>query len=210
MDKKMKYNEKWAPYNLHRWSPRKDETALLVIDMQNYFRELAKEILPPLKSFIEECRENQIPVIYTAHGHIDPEKDGGILKEWWEDLIIFGSYEHKLIAEIAPKEGEKIIAKKRYSAFYKTDLEAYLRGLGIKDVIISGVMTNLCCETTAREAFERDFRVFFLADGTATADQELHTSSLINLAFGFATIYTFEEIREKLGFNTKESRGGEI
>jgi isochorismate hydrolase len=65
-------------------------------------------------------------------------------------------------------------------------------------------MTNLCCETTARDAFVRDFRVFFLADGTATANHDLHLSSLKNLAFGFATITTFGELGEQLGFRIKK------
>lgn len=191
-------------YNLHRWRPRKEVAALLVIDMQNYFRETAKEIIVPLAAFTNHCRENGIPVIYTAHGHKDAERDGGLLKEWWHDLIIIGTPEHAIIDEIAPHEGDPVIYKNRYSAFYETVLGEELRNLGIRDLIIAGVMTNLCCETTARDAFVRDFRVFFLADGTATVSPDLHLASLKNLAFGFATITTIKELEGQLEFGMKE------
>jgi isochorismate hydrolase len=83
-----------------------------------------------------------------------------------------------------------IIPKKRYSAFHGTNLENILREREVKDLVIGGVMTNLCCETTARDAFVRDFRVFFLADGTSTVSEDYHLAALKNLAYGFATILT--------------------
>lgn len=76
--------------------------------------------------------------------------------------------------------------KHTYSGFYNTDLERHLKETGKTEVIITGVMTNLCCETTAREAFIRGFRVFFSSDATATINEDLHVSSLKSLAYGFA------------------------
>ncbi|HNR14077.1 MAG TPA: isochorismatase family protein [Thermodesulfobacteriota bacterium] len=183
-----------AKWNSHHWIPRKDVAALLVIDMQMFFASLAREILKPLRHLIQTCRIQDVPVIYTAHGHRDPHKDAGMLGIWWHDLIIEGTGDHRIIKEIAPEPGEKVLPKRRYSAFFGTDLDQYLRGKGIEDLIISGVMTNLCCETTARDAFIRDYRVFFLADGTATIDPELHTATLKNLAFGFATVLTIADV----------------
>jgi nicotinamidase-related amidase len=90
------------------------------------------------------------------------------------------------------------IPKKRYSAFFGTDLDKVLRSRGIRDLIISGVMTNLCCETTARDAFMKDYRVFFLIDGTATRRSELHLATLKNLGFGFAYLLTCDELIQKL------------
>lgn len=69
-----------------------------------------------------------------------------------------------------------------------------LRCLGVSDVIITGVMTNLCCESTARDAYFRDYRVFFVMDGTGTVDEELHLATLKNLAFGFAYVTDTEQI----------------
>lgn len=79
-----------------------------------------------------------------------------------------------------------VVEKETYSAFRKTGLEELLREMGVEEVIVSGVMTNLCCETTAREAFVRGFRVFFSTDATATTSADLHEATLKNLAYGFA------------------------
>ena len=109
-------------------------------------------------------------------------------------MCIEGSEESKVPDEIAPLENEKIIYKHRYSAFYNTDLETVLRVQKIEDVAICGIMTNMCCESTARDAYYRDYRVFFPADGTGSVTEEMHIGSLLNLAFGFASVTTTEEI----------------
>ena len=104
-------------------------------------------------------------IFFTRHRHLDPAEDGGMMAEWWGDLLIEGSPDAELIPELRPQEGELLIEKSRYSAFLNTPLEHELRQRRVTDVIVGGVMTNLCCETTARDAFMRDFRVFFLLDG---------------------------------------------
>ena len=177
---------------------RKERSALLVIDMQEYFREISRPILFSLRNLISTCRDEQVPVIYTQHGYTDPLKEAGLLNTWWGDAIIIGSREWKWIMETAPHEEDTIIPKTRYSAFYKTELENHLHLLGIEDLIIAGVMTNLCCETTARDGFMRDFRIFFLSDGTATVLKDHHTATLRNLAYGFAYIKRCEECVEEL------------
>ena len=60
--------------------------------------------------------------------------------------------------------------------------------------MICGIMTNMCCESTARDAYYRDYRVFFLADGTGSITEEMHLASLLNLAFGFAWVTSAESI----------------
>jgi isochorismate hydrolase len=177
---------------------RKGAAALLVVDMQCYFEAIAQDILGTVRSAIEGGRRAGIPVLYTQHGHRNPTEDGGMLCTWWGDLIQEGSAEAELIAAIAPQSGERVIRKCRYSAFFGTELDTVLRSLKISDLIIAGVMTNLCCETTARDAFMRDYRVFFLADATATASEELHLAALRNLAFGFAHVVDTGEVLEML------------
>ncbi|XXG60368.1 hypothetical protein AAC387_Pa04g2295 [Persea americana] len=73
-----------------------------------------------------------------------------------------------------------------------------LRDKGIEEVIITGVMTNLCCETTARDAFVRGFRVFFSTDATATSSREMHEATLLNLGYGFAYLVDCNSL--KMGF----------
>jgi len=68
----------------------------------------------------------------------------------------------------------------------------------IEDLVISGVMTNMCCESTTRDAYYRDFRVHFLADATGTVTEAMHRASLLNLSFGFARVTTTEQIISEL------------
>jgi isochorismate hydrolase len=172
--------------------------ALLAIDMQNFFHRIAQPVLENILRVIQSCRQKNIPVIFTQHGHTKPESDGGVLREWWGELIISGTEDWKFLPEIRIDPKDTVIPKKRYSAFFRTDLDKILRSRKIRDLIISGVMTNLCCETTARDAFVRDYRVFFLIDGTATGRSELHLATLKNLGFGFACLITCDELIQTL------------
>ena len=83
--------------------------------------------------------------------------------------------------------------------FYGTDLEIVLRVLRVEDLAICGVLTNLCCESTARDAFFRDFRVFFHADATGTDSEEMHLASLLNLGYGFAYVTTAKRTIRQMG-----------
>lgn len=177
-----------------RAMPRPEQSALIVVDMQEHFRALAGGIMPRLAELIAACRRRNLPVIYTQHAHQSLQRDGGMLAQWWDQVILTGTPEARLMPEVAPLPGDKIVAKNRYSAFYGTDLEKHLVHMGVRDLLIGGVMTNLCCETTARDAFVRDYRVFFLADGTATASEDFQRATLINLAFGFAYLVTCQQI----------------
>ncbi|KAJ8433445.1 hypothetical protein Cgig2_017405 [Carnegiea gigantea] len=155
----------------------------------NHFATMAKPILPAITTTITLCKGAGIPVILTRHRH-KPGDDGGVLGEWWfGDLIIDGTPESELIPEVvtaAAVKAEEVVEKNTYSAFQNTHLEERLREMGVKEVIVTGVMTNLCCETTARDAFVRGFRVFFSTDATATSSTELHEATLKNMAYGFA------------------------
>jgi len=64
----------------------------------------------------------------------------------------------------------------------------------VEDLVITGVLTNLCCESTARDAYFRDYRVFFTADGTATINERMHLASLLNVAYGFGYVTTVEQL----------------
>jgi len=187
-----------GPYRKRKVKVHPKHAALLVIDIQNYFHRILQPILKNLLKVIQSCRQKDIPIIFTQHGHTDPPTDGGVLEQWWGEVILYGTKDWKFLPEIKMELKDTILPKKRYSAFYETDLEEILRSKGIQDLIISGVMTNLCCETTARDAFMRDYRVFFLVDGTATGKDDHHLATLKNLGFGFATLLTRDELIRNL------------
>ena len=111
---------------------------------------------------------------------------------------LHGTKDWLFLPEVTVESRDIVLPKKCYSAFYETDLEKILRSKGIQDLIISGVMTNLCCETTARDAFMRDYRVFFLIDGTATGRGDHHLATLKNLGFGFPYLMTCDELVQAL------------
>jgi len=199
------------PHNLHRMSLRAKKSCLLVIDMQNEFLtdtgadffHNAEDIVPNVKRVIEACRKAGIPVIYTGHRHEDPAVDGGMTAEWWPEIksgrcLIKGKKGAEIFGPLTPRKGERVIWKRRYSAFHGTDLDAVLRGMDVTDLIITGILTNVCCETTARDAFMRDFRVFFVADATATSEPEFQTATLRNLAYAFAYVLTVESLLKQI------------
>lgn len=174
-------------------------SALLVLDMQNFFLDRsshahipsAKVIIPSIKKLISEYYENALLVIFTHHIHSHEKKD--LMGRWWRDLIKQDE-ERSLITREFDTNQATTILKNQYDAFYGTDLENILRREGITQVVITGVMTHLCCETTARSAFMRGFEVFFTVDGTATYNEEFHRATLLNLAHGFAVPVLMEEL----------------
>ncbi|KAL5070804.1 hypothetical protein RYX36_021691 [Vicia faba] len=185
-------------YEVRKRNPNPKSCALLVIDMQNYFSSMASPILTNLNTTITLCRRASIPIIFTRHSHKSPS-DHGMLHEWWPgDLITDGTVEADLITALDRKEGDMVVEKSTYSAFRKTGLEEKLVEMGVDEVIVTGVMTNLCCETTAREAFIRGFRVFFSTDATATSEVDLHEATLKNMAYGFAYLVDSHCLKQAL------------
>jgi nicotinamidase-related amidase len=198
--------ERIRPYNQHEMRLNVAASALIVIDMQRFFLEAASPtftcggvaILPTVKRVIDAYRRANRPVIFTQHAHHPGDLDCGIMGWWWRGKCLEGSPESGVHADLAPMPGEKVVSKHRYSAFYNTDLETVLRCLRVEDIVVTGIMTNLCCESTARDAYYRDYRVFFLADGTGSINEEMHLASLLNLAFGFAYVVTSDAIVDRL------------
>lgn len=184
------------PYRGRKAMPEPKQAGLLVIDLQNYFSRIVQPVLENILSVIQSCRHRGIPILFTQHGHTHPESDGGELIDWWGEVIVRGTEDWKLIPEIEVESGDIVLSKKHYSAFLETELNSMLQSKGIKDLIISGVMTNLCCETTARDAFMRNYRVFFLIDGTATGRSDHHLATLKNLGYGFAYLLTCQDLIE--------------
>ena len=167
-------------------------SALLILDMQDYFLEpdshayipSVAAILPNLKALIDAYAQHHLPVIFTQH--LNTPENAGSMKTWWRDLITPQNSLSAITHQFDLSKGT-LVQKTQYDAFYNTDLEDLLRGKNVRQVVICGVMTHLCCETTARSAFVRGFEVFFTIDGTATYNQDFHLATLMNLSHGFAT-----------------------
>lgn len=167
-----------------------DASALLVIDMQKYFLDKgshafipsATAIIPNIKRLIKYFRRKR-PIIFTQH--INTPKNAGMLKKWWNDIITTDNDYYELDKELYVPNAP-VVVKTQYDAFYKTNLKKLLLKHRVRQVVITGVMTNICCETTARSAFVQGFEVFFVVDSTATQNVQMHKATLVNLAYGFA------------------------
>jgi bifunctional isochorismate lyase/aryl carrier protein len=178
-------------------------SALLVVDMQRYFLDGASHafvpsavpVVPRIRGLAERFIERGLPVVLTRH--LNTDDDAGMLARWWRDVI----REDDPLSAITPElalPGAVTVRKSQYDAFHWTELEEVLRGRGVERIVVSGVMTHLCCETTARAAFVRGFAVFFLVDGTATYREEYHRATVLNLSHGFAVPVLAEDIAKRL------------
>ena len=178
--------------------PDTRRTALLVLDMQNYFLDekshayipATDAIIDNINKLVISSRKKDIPVFFTRH--INDESDSGNMGKWWNDIIRQNDPGSQLSDKLETY-GE-IIIKSQYDAFYKTELEHKLLSYGISDILITGVMANLCCETSARSAFVHGFRPFFIVDCTAAYTYKLHYGSCLNIAHGFGQLVGSWEI----------------
>jgi len=105
-----------------------------------------------------------------------------------------GSWEGDFYGDVRPLPGEPVVTKHRYSAFHNTDLDSILRAHGIRTIILTGVATNVCVETTAREGFVRDYYVVFTSDGTATYSADDHNATLRNIDRFFGEVTTIADL----------------
>jgi len=179
------------------FSPR--QSALLVLDMQAYFLDPASHAYVPsaqaivagITQLVEAYYSLGKPIVFTQH--INTAEDAGMMSRWWKDLITAQNPLQRIIPAIDLDKG-KLIQKSQYDAFFHSSLDDLLRASQVRQLVLCGVMTHLCCETTARSAFMRGFEVFFPVDGTATYTLEHHKASLVNLAHGFASIILMKDI----------------
>ncbi len=176
------------------------KTALLVIDVQNEYFD-GKWPLPEgsaalerIEQAIDTSQSTGATIVYVQHAVANP--DYGI--------FVPGSHGFALHARLHPRPGDPRIVKHYPGSFSNTELETTLRQRNIETLVISGYMTHMCCDTTAREGFQRDFRILFLSDATATRDgqhptlgtiahHELHRTTLITQASMFAQVVPTSE-----------------
>ncbi|MCG3215970.1 MAG: isochorismatase family protein [Candidatus Heimdallarchaeota archaeon] len=176
-----------------------NKAALLVLDMQDFFVKhdshanvpSIESIIPTINNLISFMKDRRRPIIYTKH--ITSENPEDLMKKWWKDVISSDDEQSEISQKIDSGKGI-IISKDSYSAFNNTDLKRILGKLSVEQVIITGVMTHLCCETTARDALMNGFEVFFVVDGTATFNEELHIGTIRAISHGFGICLSSEEI----------------
>jgi biuret amidohydrolase len=196
-------------------------TALLVIDVQNeYFKEggpafipAARSVLPHILELRDAARQTGALVAYIQHVKRADGSDIGRTCDFRPPtsprILVEGTPEAELLADLQPQPGEVVIRKRRFSSFLHTDLACVLATRDIDTVIIAGYMTSFCCETTARDAHDRDFRVLFVRDAVEGPDlrapdgrpvphQQVLENTVTALRAGFAEIVTVADVASRL------------
>ncbi len=191
----------------------KQDTALLIVDMQNGFcdangsmaklgfdyRRLAEPI-GACRQLLDAARETGIRTMFTQYVYRADFSDGGVVVDEVfpglknVGLCIDGSWDAAIVEQLEPHDGEVIIKKNRPSAFYSTPFESYLRSMKIQNLVICGVTTNICVETTARDASQRDYRTFVVSDAVGEVEQDRHDAALKSLGYLFARVLTVAEV----------------
>jgi ureidoacrylate peracid hydrolase len=191
-----------------------EHTALVVVDVQNDFcapggmmdhegldLSFVQAMASRIPSLIDAARIAGTLVVFIRNVY-STDANVYLSDSWLEqasrrrqgsyterDVCAAGSWEGDFYGDVRPQPGEPVVTKHRFSAFHNTDLETILRSHAIRTVVMTGVASNVCVETTARDAFVRDFYVVFLDDGTATYAEEDHQATLrvIDRFFGEVT-----------------------
>jgi ureidoacrylate peracid hydrolase len=197
-------------------------TALLVIDMTKaYFTQdspaylpTAEEILPRLNRLIALCRSKDMMIIYTRPAHRADGSDMGLLALFLpsfrdEKMDQARRDRMELYSGLDVKEGDIVIDKIRFNIFEGTELDLVLRQRGIDTLIIGGVATNTCCDMTAKQASQLNYRVIFLSDGNGAralpkfgggqyTPEEVQQFVLSTLASVWAQVASVDEVMAEI------------
>jgi ureidoacrylate peracid hydrolase len=186
---------------------------LLVIDVQNdfcakggWFDEYANDLtlihraVDRMVDFIDVARRAGVPPIFVRaiydRIYLSPPM---LERHARTGLGIDHCHEGTWGAEffrVEPAEGELVFTKHRYSAFKDTELNAYLRAQRVENLILAGTTSNVCVESTARDAYMMDYHVVFLSDASATYQAEAHEATLANIRRAFGIVASTDEVIE--------------
>ena len=192
------------PFAPATWDLVPGRTALVLIDLQNDFLHERgwyaesgidithmRRVLEPTRRLLAAARPAEVPVIWTRHGFRDATdagpffglrpflRDGGLRRDTWG----FQVYD-----ELVPDDEDWLVEKNRLSAFYNTNLELILRGLGAETVLIGGVLTNQCVAATSKDAMFRDFKPIVVEECTGTTLPHLHEPALEMVRVGWGEV----------------------
>lgn len=195
--------------------------ALVIVDMQNDFVRVgaplevpeARPTIPTHQRLLTACRERGVPVIYTKFV-AGPERT--LVWEWspvlappvrccWKGVLRHYPDVDKeldcsdIIEEIYPEPGDPIVDKFGYGAFHNTNLEDLLEARHVESVLVTGTVTQICVEETARESFKRGYRTTIVSDAVSSYMPDLHAAVLKNFALKFGWVSTAAEVIRGLG-----------
>jgi ureidoacrylate peracid hydrolase len=186
---------------------------LIVVDVQNDFVSAegsaarrgedvtaALSIVPRLTRLIDEARRVGLTIIYVKTTHSEwTDAPSWIYRSSQKSGLNTcreGSWGAEFYEGISPLPSERVVIKHRYSAFINTDLNTVLKARDIQSVLVTGVATNVCVETTARDAYMFDYYVTVVEDCAAAYDAKLHSATLENIRRHFGLVASSDEITD--------------
>ncbi|MFK4071897.1 isochorismatase family protein [Streptomyces sp. NPDC029674] len=177
------------------WSARPERSVLLVHDMQRYFLNplpdpLRHQLTNNAAQLRERCAALGIPVAYTAQPGGMSVQQRGLLQDFWGPGMRPAPQDRQVVDALAPAEGDWLLTKWRYSAFFNTDLLKRMRAAGRDQLIVCGVYAHVGVLATALDAFSHDIQPFLVADATADFSQDYHRSALTYAAERCARVTT--------------------
>lgn len=202
------------------------DPALLVVDMQNGFLDERGSFagmgidVASLRRAVAGCallvgaaRQAEVPVIFTRFAYQAGYVDAGVTsRELFPGIRLHGglaegSWDAAIIDQLAPQPGDVVIDKSRYSAFYGTRLLPVLTALRVRTIIVCGITTNMCVESTVRDGAQRDYRMFVVEDATAELAPERHRYALEAISYGFGWVVDRDWVETEWGARAKQTEG---
>lgn len=201
------------------------QVALLVIDVQrDYFTPgspaevpSAATIVPAINRLIGAFRTARKPVVFIRHANRADGSDAGRMIDFVPggevDAFIEGSAGAEFDPSLDYRPGDLVVTKRRYDSFAGTELDAVLRTAGVRTIVIVGLMTSFCCETTARAGHSRDYEVVFVSDanegpdlaapdGSVVAHTAVLDATIVALSAGFADVMSTDDVLARLQRHT--------
>lgn len=157
------------------------KVAMIIVDMINDFvtgvfkSRRAAKIVPNIRRLVEAARKQKMPIIYATDAHL-PHADSEF--KIWEQHAVKGTWGAQIVEELKPKKGDHHVPKRKYSAFQGTDLDQLLRELQIDTLILTGVVTDICIQHTAADAFFKGYRIIVPKDCVEAADASTQKAAI--------------------------------
>jgi biuret amidohydrolase len=185
----------------------RDDTAVIVVDMQHDFvdpdaplaAEGATDIIGDIAELLGVARATGVRVVHVNEMHRASGVDYGIQLEVEPPHCVEGTRGAEIVDELAPRADEPLIVKRRYDGFFDTDLRGILESWGIKNLLLTGVCTELCVASTAYSAKSLDYRNFFVRECLAGATAETHEAGLLCFEPFIGYVIGLGDVRERLG-----------
>ncbi|MFY9870796.1 MAG: isochorismatase family cysteine hydrolase [Candidatus Nitrosopolaris sp.] len=192
--------------------------ALIVIDVQNGFVRKGgsydllgmdtsqyERVIPKIQELVTRCRNAGIPVFYTqavressgidlltrTHKIVPKAREDRIMKK---PICVRGTWDAEIVDDIKPLSEDHIVIKRRDSAFHDTEIEVWLRSLGVDTLIFCGIDTSICVEASLREAFNIGYDVVLISDSTASSNHKHYESTLENVRGYYGLVMDLEEL----------------